>query len=57
MLFYSKKALLLPSIWLGAEYLGTHLKEELTNYFESYQGISYSYTRQSRKECEHFANS
>ena len=47
MLSHSIMAFLLPSVWPETEYscyLGTHLKEELTNLFESYQGIRYSYT-------------
>ena len=37
-------------------YLGTHLKEELTNSFWKLKGYSLFPHRQSRKECEHFAN-
>ena len=47
MLSHSIMAFLLLSVWPETEYscyLGTHLKEELTNLFESYQGIRYSYT-------------
>ena len=37
-------------------YLGIHLKEELTNLFWKLPGYSLLTNRQSRQECEHFAN-
>ena len=45
MLFHSKKALLLPSVWPGAEYTWTLIgKKSLLVCFESYQGIPYPHT-------------
>ena len=38
-------------------YLDTHLKEELTDFFRSYQGIPHSHTgRVDRGWCDHFTN-
>ena len=38
-------------------YLGTHLKEELTNLFWKLTGYSlFPHRQSSRQECEHFAN-
>ena len=37
-------------------YLGIHLKEELTNLFWKLPWYSLLTNRQSRQECEHFAN-
>ena len=58
MLFHSKKALLLPSVWPGTEYTWALIwKKSLIICFESYQGIPYLFPyRQSRQEFEHFAN-
>ena len=58
MLFCSKKVLLLPSVWPGAEYTWALIwKKSLIICFESYQGIPYLFPyRQSRQEFEHFAN-
>ena len=58
MLFHSKKALLLPSVWPGTKYTSALIwKKSLLICFESYQGIPYLFPyRQSRQEFEHFAN-
>ena len=58
MLFRSKNALLLPSVWPGTEYTWALIwKKSLIHLFESYQGIPYLLPyRQSRQEYEHFAN-
>ena len=58
MLFHSKGALLLPSVWPGGtEYTWALIwKKSLRISFESYQGIFYLFPyRQSRQEFEHFA--
>ena len=45
MLFHSKKAFLLLSVWPGTEYTWALIcKKSLLICFESYQGIPYSHT-------------
>ena len=45
MLFHSKKALLLPSVWPGTEFTWALIwKKSLLICFESYEGIPYSNT-------------
>ena len=56
MLFHSKEAFLLPSVWPGTEFTWALIyKKSLLICFESHQGIPYSH-RQTRQKCKHFVN-
>ena len=57
LLFYSNKAFLLPSVWLGTEYTWALIgNKSLLICFESYLGIPYFSYWQNKQEFEHFAN-
>ena len=56
MLFHFRQTFLSNRPSTNRIYLSTHLKERLTNLFWSLPGYSVFSQRQSRQDCEHFAN-